>query len=131
MKNKLRQFMTGRYGTDHLGRFTMGMAVACLLLYMMTKIYFFDILTWACLLMYYYRAMSRNVSKRYSENLKFLNMRNQFLGRFQHSKELREQKKIYRFYSCPGCHQKVRVPRGRGKIAITCPKCKAEFIRKS
>ena len=43
----------------------------------------------------------------------------------------KEQKKIYRFYKCKQCKQKIRVPRGRGKIEITCPKCQNHFIKKT
>lgn len=42
-----------------------------------------------------------------------------------------EQKKIYKFFDCPQCKQKVRVPKGKGKICITCPKCRMEFVRRS
>jgi uncharacterized paraquat-inducible protein A len=43
----------------------------------------------------------------------------------------REEGRIYKIFRCPHCKQKVRVPRGRGKISIHCPKCNTEFIRKS
>lgn len=49
----------------------------------------------------------------------------------QRRKMEREQKKIYRFFVCPSCSQKVRVPRGKGRIEITCPKCRTAFIKKS
>ncbi|MCR4675383.1 MAG: hypothetical protein K5675_10245 [Lachnospiraceae bacterium] len=43
----------------------------------------------------------------------------------------KEQKKIYKFYTCSSCGQKVRVPKGKGKIEITCPKCKNTFIKRT
>lgn len=131
MKEKMRQFMTGRYGTDQLGRFTMGIGVAALILHMLTKSTLFYILTLFCLIAYCFRAFSRDFSRRYNENLQFLRMRNQFTGRLQLMKLHASQSKDFRFYKCPSCQQKVRVPRGRGKIAITCPKCRHEFVRKS
>ncbi|MCC8029243.1 MAG: zinc-ribbon domain-containing protein [Lachnospiraceae bacterium] len=56
-------------------------------------------------------------------------------GRARQSAEARraqrEQKKYYRFFMCPRCSQKVRVPKGKGRIEITCPKCRTSFIRKT
>lgn len=131
MKDKLRRFMSGRYGTDQLGRFTMGVGVVALILHMFTKLTIFYILTIFCLLAYYFRAFSRNISKRYNENLQFIRIRSRYLGHFQMLRLQASQSKDFRFYKCPSCKQTVRVPRGRGKIAITCPKCRTEFIRKS
>lgn len=51
--------------------------------------------------------------------------------RIRYGRNREEDAAAYRIYSCPGCHQKVRVPRGRGRIEITCPKCGRTFIRKS
>lgn len=64
------------------------------------------------------RALSRNTYKRYQENRKFL----QFFTRLKDRQN--------RYFDCPKCRQLVRVPRGKGKIAITCPRCKEKFIRK-
>ena len=79
----------------------------------------------------YVRMLSRNYAKRRDENTKFLGLRLKaagFLGREKGKAQDLKQNHIYR---CPGCKQKIRVPRGRGKIVITCPKCKTEFTRKS
>lgn len=78
-----------------------------------------------------YRMFSRNVSKRYEENQKFLNYRYQAAVKKDAAKKRWAQRSIYRFYKCPSCKQKVRVPKGRGKICITCPKCKTEFVKRS
>ena len=79
----------------------------------------------------YYRMLSRKVEKRYQENQKFLNWRYGLAVKKNRRKEQAQQRKIYHFYKCPSCRQKVRVPKGKGKICITCPKCKTEFIKKS
>ncbi len=131
MRERLRQFMSGRYGTDQLGRLLMGVAVASLIVYMISRRTLFYLLTFACLIWYYFRAMSRNTSKRYEENLKYLQIRSQAADRVHLTRTHMSQRKEYRFYTCPSCKQKVRVPRGKGKISITCPKCRTEFIRKS
>ena len=64
-----------------------------------------------------FRSLSRNVYKRYEENRKFLMF-------WQKLKD-----KDHRYYNCPRCHQQVRVPKGKGKISITCPKCQEKFIK--
>ena len=65
------------------------------------------------------RTLSRNTYRRYQENRKFL----QFFTRLKDRQN--------RYFDCPKCRQLVRVPRGKGKIAITCPRCKEKFIRKT
>ena len=61
----------------------------------------------------------------------FLGVRRLGAVKWNAAKARQEQKKIYRFYKCPQCRQRVRVPKGKGRICITCPKCRAEFIKKS
>lgn len=135
MKEKLQRFMMGRYGADELSK-TLNIAVlVCLIISMFSGVVpILSIFYWIGIgLMIYtcFRMLSRNVSKRYEENQKFLNARYQRVVKKNAVKKRWQQRDIYRFYKCPGCKQRVRVPKGRGKICITCPKCRTEFVRKS
>ena len=118
-----RQFMTGRYGTDKLGLALLGTALAMSLLGTLIKaplvsvalsLAYYALMFWAL-----FRMFSRNTYARYEENRKFL----RFFDRLKDRE--------HRYFSCPKCSQPVRVPRGKGKIAITCPKCREKFIKKT
>ena len=74
---------------------------------------------------------SRNIPKRYAENQKFLTLKTKFLYKLSQQKNEVAQKKTHHIYKCPGCGQKIRVPRGKGMIIVTCPKCKKEFKKRS
>ena len=79
----------------------------------------------------YFRMFSRNLAKRHAENQKFLNFRYERTVGWNRFKKRTAQRKDYRFFKCPSCKQRVRVPRGHGKIEITCPKCRTCFVKKS
>lgn len=131
MRERMQGFMAGRYGTDQLSKLILWISLACLAVSMFTRLNVFYILGLVLLIYTYYRMFSRNVAKRYAENQKYLNWRYGFAVRRNKRRVHWEQRKIYRFYKCPQCRQKVRVPKGKGKVAITCPKCRMEFVRKS
>ena len=131
MRERMQGFMAGRDGTDQLSKVILWISLACLAVSMFTRLNVFYILGLVLLIYTYYRMFSRNVAKRYAENQKYLNWRYGFAVRRNKRKVHWEQRKIYRFYKCPQCRQKVRVPKGKGKVAITCPKCRMEFVRKS
>lgn len=131
MRERMQGFMAGRYGTDQLSKVILWISLACLAVSMFTRLNVFYILGLVLLIYTYYRMFSRNVAKRYAENQKYLNWRYGFAVKRNKRKVHWEQRKIYRFYKCPQCRQKVRVPKGKGKVAITCPKCRMEFVRKS
>lgn len=123
MNDGIRHFMAGRYGTDKLNMVILGGGViACLLsmffrvpiLNLLLTIISYVLMGWAL-----FRTFSRNTYKRYQENRKYLMLVQRLKDR-QH-----------RYYDCPRCRQQVRVPRGKGKISITCPKCSEKFIRKT
>lgn len=131
MKEKFYRFMAGRYGTDELSKFLVGVGMVLIILNILTRMKIFNLLFWVCLIYSYFRMFSKNHSARYAENQKFLAFRNRLRYKVDNHKKLREQKKIYHIYSCPYCKQKIRIPKGKGTIIVTCPKCKQEFGKRS
>lgn len=131
MQDKLRRFMMGRYGLDELNRFLLTAAVILMLISMFFRNVLLEILPLLLLVLSYFRIFSKNINLRYNENQKYLAIKNRLFGYFRNLKSRHVQKRNYHIYNCPTCKQKIRVPKGKGKICITCPKCRAEFIRKS
>ena len=85
----------------------------------------------ALLIWCYVRIFSRKVAARSEENRKYLSYRNRFFGSFRLLKSCFRQRKDYAFFRCPSCREVVRVPRGKGKIRITCPRCGYAFEKKT
>lgn len=137
MRDKFNKFMQGRYGVDDLSRFIMGVALVLIILAMFANIFSrtvgstLDILGVAAIVYAYIRIFSRNIQQRYAENQKFLQMTSKFRFRFNNEKDLMKQRKTHHIYSCPGCGQKIRIPKGKGKIEIECPKCHTKFVKRS
>ena len=77
-----------------------------------------------------FRMFSRNTYKRREENNKFLRKVNPFLKWFRLQQTMRKDK-AHRYFKCPNCSQYLRVPRGKGKITVTCRSCRASFQEKS
>lgn len=126
----LRRVMNGRYGVDQLSIALLVISVILTIVGIFPKTQVFSTLTLIPLLLCYFRAFSKNIRKRYEENQKFLSFWNPIRNKFT-KKVKRSKDKTHRFYKCPKCGKTVRVPKGKGKICITCPVCKEEFIRKS
>lgn len=130
-RQRMTRFMYGRYGNDQLSKMYLGLALVCLIVNLFTRLTVFYASGLLLLIYSMYRSFSKDIAKMSSQNQKYLNWRYQTIAKYNNRKKHWAQRKEYRFYKCPGCKQKVRVPRGRGKIAITCPKCHVEFIKKS
>lgn len=131
MKEKVQRFMTGRYGFDDLSKACLILTVILMTASLFARNRFFYLAALLLLAYCYVRAFSRKIAKRQQENQKFCNLRYRRAIKWNQFKERQAQRKIYRLYRCPQCRQTVRVPKGRGKICITCPKCRTEFIKKS
>lgn len=145
MREKLARFMQGRYGIDELGRFMTGVSLVILILELITGWYALTIVFWAVFIIVYYRMFSRDYGKRQQENQSFLTARYKLKakwyqtfhkngsssGGFQKLKRDMQQRMQYHIYKCPNCSQKIRIPRGKGKIMVRCPKCQIEFMKRS
>ena len=123
--------MQGRNGVDQLGKTLNTVTLVLLLISMFTRWGIVYIIAMAMMVYAYFRIFSKNIPKRSMETQRFCNWRYEMAIKRNKQKQQWEQRKIYRFFRCPMCKQKVRVPKGKGKIVITCPKCKNEFMRKS
>ena len=134
MREKLAKLMYGRYGVDQLGRAMLIFAlVLCVLSLFVPRrlsgiIYYISLIL---SILMYIRMFSKNIQKRYQENNKYLSLKASFLRKFQREKEIFSQRRFYHFYRCPRCRQRIRIPRGKGRIEIRCPKCSQTFIKKS
>ena len=123
--------MMGRNGVDELARFESIFVWVLLLESIFSRMWIFDLLAMALIVHMYFRILSRDVSKRYDENQKYVNFRYNAVVKWDKKKKRIAQRRNYRFYKCPMCRQEVRVPKGHGKIQITCPKCRETFIKRS
>ena len=123
LSSGLRSFMAGRYGTDRLNMVILCAGLVASLLSVWVSVTPLNLIFWALsyglMIWAIFRSLSRNTYKRYQENRKFL----QFFDRLKDRQN--------RYFDCPKCRQMVRVPRGKGKIAITCPRCKEKFVKKT
>ena len=117
----LRRFMQGRYGNDKLNMVILCTGLVLVLVYTFIPNVIAKLVLWALsyalMIWAIFRSLSRNTYRRYQENRKFL----QFFERLKDRE--------HRYFDCPKCRQTVRVPRGKGKISISCPKCKEKFVR--
>ena len=124
-RNKFSNFMYGRYGIDNLSRFMLGFTfVLCILSFFIRGRLngLLSFLIFVSIIIIYFRMFSRNIYKRAAE--RFKNSR-------QNAEKYATQRKYYKFFKCPGCGQKIRIPKGHGKIEIRCPKCNTRFIKRS
>lgn len=134
MRAWFQRFMSGRYGGDAFSNFLSLAALVVVVLGLFVPGLFGMLLGWlgwAVLIYSYYRIFSRNIPRRAAENRWFLAQRYAVQQRFAGARTRFAQRKVYRYFRCPRCRQQLRVPRGRGRISITCPKCGTSFIKKS
>ena len=131
MKEKFNRFMAGRYGADELSRVMMFAAVAVMLINLFVRLEILNIVVVALIVIIYLRMFSKNIQKRYEENCKYYALKQKVLAFFGKQKNMAQDLKANHIWKCPECGQKIRIPRGRGKIIVTCPKCRHEFEKKS
>lgn len=131
MGEKLRRFFMGRYGMDSLNKLIFIVTLILLAVMWFWPNRVVELIFWILLLFGYFRCFSRNISARYAENRKYLQLTAKPRAFFRKRKSRFAQRKIYKFFKCPQCRQQVRVPKGKGKINIKCPACGEQFIKKS
>lgn len=131
MKEKLIRFMAGRYGTDSLSKFLLIVTFICVVLNLFIRIPGLYFLGLALLVYCYFRMFSRNYAKRSAENAFYLRTTAGIRRFFQKKKSHAQIRKTHHLYKCRQCGKYIKIPKGKGRIEITCPTCKYKFIKKS
>lgn len=128
--NWLTKLMYGRYGTDRLGLFMLIVVLLLDIIFTFTGWGVLYILAFVLAAICVWRIFSRNISRRYAENQKFMQLTDPIVRAISSKISGLKDLRTHRHLRCPSCGQKIRVPKGRGKIQITCPKCRHEFVKK-
>ena len=131
MREKWIRFMSGRYGLDSFGKCTLVSAIVLSLLSSVFRSELMNLIAWALIIYTYFRIFSKNIYKRYAENQTYLSKTYKLRTWFTKQKNMMKQRKTHHIYKCPTCKQKIRIPKGKGKIEIRCPKCYTTFIKNS
>ena len=130
IRNAIQRFMYGRYGNDPLNLFLIGLY---LLIYLVSLFVRLGVLYWASFALMavaLFRMLSRNIERRQMENAKFMRAAGPVMSWFHFRRAIRRDKE-HTYFKCPNCGQRLRVPKGKGKITVTCRSCGASFQEKS
>jgi len=137
MREKFYRFMYGRYGVDQFSKFLSYFAVGLIILQLVANTFskaVGQILGYLAIVLFFYayfRIFSKKLEKRRLENAKFLRGKSKLFIHFKNKKERMAQRRDFKFFKCPSCHAMLRVPRGVGKVRVTCSKCGTAFERKT
>ena len=130
-KIKLQRFMYGRNGADQLTVFVLTVAVIIALFAGVFRLPYLQLIYYAGVFWALFRTLSRSLVKRRLENQLFLQKTRPITSWFRIQKRIAKERNTHRHFKCPNCKQRLRVPKGKGKIKITCSNCGEQFSRKS
>ncbi len=126
---KLMQFMSGRYGNDQLNKFIFALIIACFVLSLF-GVRVASKISLALVIIYTYRAFSKNYNQRYHENQIYLKHSEKIRWKYKNFKNELSYRKTHKIFKCSKCHKKLSVPKGKGKIEVACP-CGNKIITKT
>lgn len=125
--NWLKKYMIGRYGGDQLSIALIVLSMLLALIGNFARLPIIALIGYVPLVLAIFRMLSRNSTKRSMENYKFMIIISPLYSLFIRSLNRLKDLKYYKYFTCPNCKAKLRVPKGKGKIVITCTRCKTEF----
>lgn len=123
--------MAGRYGYDELSRAMTIVACVLIVLSLFPDLQIFSFVALILWIWSLIRAYSKNISKRQLERQRYLQFTGKIKGWFSGKKRAWTERKTHCFFKCPNCKKTLRVPKGKGKIKITCPECKTQIVKET
>lgn len=129
MKEKFKDFMKERYGGDYLNAILLYLVLGVSVFNIFKKSDALSITSLVLMAIVLFRAFSKNKSKRALEQVKFFNLISPIYSKILKFKS--KDRKNYIYFKCKNCKQELRIPKGKGKIKVTCPNCKHEEIKNS
>lgn len=130
MNMAFTRFMAGRYGVDELSTVLLTAGFIICIISLIRPLFFLAIPAFLLIGMSYFRSFSKNIAKRQSELAKFWAFKKKLKDKTEFAKK-RYNDKTHRYFRCRLCKTVLRVPKGKGKIRITCPKCKSQITKKT
>lgn len=128
---KLKRFAKDRYGGDQLSLALLILSVLLTLVGHLTKLYLFIFISYILLIISVYRIFSKNIHKRRMGNYKFSIYISPIYSKYKNIQKRFRERKTHKFFKCPDCQSKLRLPKGKGRIIITCPKCNNKFEKRT
>lgn len=137
LSSAMARFMYGRNGTDQLNWAILVMYLVLWVIRILVSALdvtvaamIIDVIMFLLAVVLLWRTFSKNLAKRQAENQRFINWWWPIKNRFAAAKA-RKADKAHKYFTCKNCKTICRVPAGRGKIVITCPKCGHKIEGKS
>ena len=127
----LKRFMKGRYGGDQLSAALLILSIVLTLIAQLARVPLLIFVGYIPLGISIFRMFSKNKTKRSMENYKFAMLMSPVYARYRKILHRLKDSKTYRYYKCSNCKTTLRVPKGKGKIIVTCPKCKTKFPKRT
>ena len=131
MGDRIARFMYGRYGNDNLNRFLTITSLIILVISLIPVLWFLWFLALGLMIWSSFRCYSRNIYKRRRENERYLKLIQPIKNFSRLQKNKRRDRKTHRYFKCKHCRAVLRVPKGKGKIDVTCPRCQKITVKKT
>lgn len=126
-QRRLSEWLRGRQGPDDLAVFSVNLAIVIVLVNVFARTGWLGWVGLALVAYAMFRIQSRNLGARARENETFLRALGPVRPWVQNPRAAWAELRAYKHVRCTSCRQRVRVPRGKGRLRVTCPRCKTKF----
>lgn len=127
----IKKIMQGRYGGDQLSMYLLIVSILFTIIGRLSNIQMLGFVGYIPLFIGIFRMFSKDISKRSMENYKFAIFISPIYTKFKKIQNRLKGSKTHKYYKCPSCNTELRMPKGKGKVIITCPKCKTKFEKRT